>query len=79
MQPITPQELQAMAETTAQQIFQLPESAKDSALIRLKKENPTMHSLVKAKLSDMRQQGAQQGIAMQQQAARGGAQQSPMS
>jgi len=72
MQPITPQELQSMAQTTAQEIFALPETAKDSALIRLKKENPTLHALVKSQLEDMRNQGAQQGIMMQQQAARGG-------
>ncbi len=59
--PTTPEEMTQMATTIAQQIMGYPESQKDSALIQLKKEDPTMHALVSSQIDDMRQQAATQG------------------
>jgi hypothetical protein len=60
-QPTTPEEMQQMATTIAQQIMTYPESQKDSALIQLKKENPTMHALVSSQIEDFRRKAATQG------------------
>jgi len=59
--PTTPEEMQQMASTIAQQIMSYPESQKDSALIQLKKEDPTMHALVSSQIEDIRRQAATQG------------------
>ena len=68
-------ELYSMAESIAGQIWQLPESQKDSALRKLKTKNEALHALVKSKLDDMRESASTQGVAMAQQAARGMGQQ----
>jgi len=47
------EEMQAIAQTVAQQLMQLPDSQRQSALIATKKEDETMHSLVKSILDDM--------------------------
>lgn len=71
---VTPQELMQKAQTLAQQILTLPESAKDSELIMLKKSQPTLHALVKSNIDAMRNQARTQGGAMlmQQQGMGGG-------
>lgn len=67
--PTTPEELQAKAQTLAQQVLQMPESQKKSELIALKKSDPVLHSLVTAEINNIRQQartaGGNQLIAQQ--------------
>lgn len=65
--PVTPNDLQAAASQLAQELLGLPESVKDSELRKLKQFNPTLHSIVRAKLDEMRQQMRLQGGAMMQQ------------
>lgn len=67
--PRAPEELQAQAQQLAQQILSMPESQKDSELIKLKKKDQLMHSLVSSVIEDIRQQAKNQGGAavMQQQ------------
>lgn len=65
--PVTPNDLQAAAAQLAQELLGLPESVKDSELRKLKQFNPTLHSIVRAKLDEMRQQMRLQGGAMMQQ------------
>jgi|GEM_PF-1235076 len=67
--PTTPDEMMGMAVTLAQQAMAMPESQKDSFLIQLKKEDNTMHALVKSQLDDMRQDAQQRGgeMLMQQE------------
>jgi hypothetical protein len=72
--PRTPEDMQAQAQLIAQQLLSLPESQKDSQLIKLKKSDPTMHALVKSILSDIRQQAQTQGGAMLLQQQYGGGQ-----
>jgi hypothetical protein len=71
---VTLEELEAKAQTLAQQIMQLPEANKDSELIQLKKANPTLHALVKSCIEQMRQQAKTTGgaMVMQQQGMGGG-------
>lgn len=59
--PRTPDDLQAQAQLIAQQLLSLPESQKDSQLIKLKRSDATMHALVKSIIGDIRQQAQQQG------------------
>lgn len=70
--PITPNDLQAAAEQLANELLGLPESVKDSELRKLKQFNPTLHSIVRAKMDDMRQKFRTQGGAMLQQQQFGG-------
>ncbi len=53
--------LWAEAEGQAQQIMTLEPSARRSALIQLKKDNPQLHSFVKEQIGTMEQQAGQQG------------------
>jgi hypothetical protein len=62
--PQTPQDMQAAAESIAQQMLGLPEGVKDSELRKLKQKNEVLHSLVRAKMDQMRQQARTQGGAM---------------
>ena len=64
---VTPNDLQTAASDLAQQLLGLPESVKDSELRKLKQFNPTLHSIVRAKLDEIRQQNRIQGGAMLQQ------------
>ena len=68
-QPTTPEEMNAIANQLAQQAMQMPEGQKDSFLIQLKKEDPTMHSLVSSIIEDIRRNAKQQGqdMVLQQQ------------
>jgi hypothetical protein len=61
---ITPEEMMSKAQTLAQQILGLPEAQKDSQLISLKKQNPTLHALVKSNMESFRQQARTAGGAM---------------
>jgi len=71
--PVTPNDLQAAADQLANELLGLPESVKDSQLRQLKQYNPTLHSLVRSKLDEKRNQMKTQGGAMlQQQMAQGG-------
>lgn len=67
--PTTPEEMMQMASTLAQQAMGMPESQKDSFLIQLKKEDPTIHALVKSQLEEMRRDAQLVGgeMVMQQQ------------
>lgn len=62
--PRTPEDLQTQAQLLANQILSLPESVKDSELIKLKRSDPTMHALVSSIIDDIRQQAKNQGGAM---------------
>jgi hypothetical protein len=74
--PRTPEELQGQAQQLAQQILSLPEGQKDSELIKLKKGDSLMHSLVSSMIDDIRQQAKTQGgaMVMQQQFGQPGGQ-----
>jgi hypothetical protein len=73
--PTTPEEVLSKAQTIAQQILSMPEAQKDSELIKLKKTDPMMHSLVKSQIEDIRRQAQTAGGAMlmQQQFGKQGA------
>jgi hypothetical protein len=60
-QSTTPEEMLQRAQYLATQIMGMPESQKDSELIKLKKVSPALHGLVKAQIEDMRQQAKTQG------------------
>lgn len=70
--PRTPEEMQQQAQLIAQQLLTLPETQKDSQLIKLKKADPTMHALVSSIIDDIRQQARAQGGAMLMQQQFGG-------
>jgi hypothetical protein len=65
-QAITPEELLSRAQYMASQLLGMPESQKDSELIRLKRMDPTLHAQVRMRMDDMRQQMRTQGGAMLQ-------------
>jgi hypothetical protein len=71
---VTPNDLQAAAGQLAQELLGLPEGVKDSQLRQLKQFNPTLHSLTRTKMDEMRQQFRTQGGAMLQQQQMGGGQ-----
>jgi hypothetical protein len=62
--PRTPEELQQQAQLIANQLLSMPESLKDSELIKLKRSDSTMHALVTSIIDDIRQQARSQGGAM---------------
>jgi len=67
--PTAPEEMNTMASTLAAQAMQMPESQKDSFLIQLKREDPTIHALVKSQLEEMRRDAQLRGgeMVMQQE------------
>jgi hypothetical protein len=69
--PTSPQEMQAAAQQTAQQLLSMDETTRRSELINLKRTDPTMHSLVKAALEDMRTEMRSQGQQQMQQQMQG--------
>lgn len=73
--PVTPNDLLATANDIAQELLGLPEGVKDSELRKLKQYNEVLHSLVRAKMDQTRQQAKTQGGAamMQQFQQQGGA------
>lgn len=62
--PRTPEDLQQQAQLIANQLLSMPESIKDSELIKLKRADATMHALVTSIIDDIRQQARSQGGAM---------------
>lgn len=70
----TPEDMMAEADSLAQQLLGLPESIKDSELRKLKQANPVLHSLVRQRMDQIRQDARTQGGAamMQQQFGGGG-------
>ena len=73
-QQITPQELQERAQTIANDLMSKPENIRQSEMTKLKSANPTLHSLVKVTIENIRQQARTQGSSMvlQQQFGGGG-------
>jgi hypothetical protein len=66
----TPQDMMAAADSIAQQLLGIPEGVKDSELRKLKQANPTMHALVKERMTQLRREtktNAANGAAMAQQ------------
>jgi hypothetical protein len=54
--PQTPIDMMATAETLANELLGLPEGQKDSELRKLKQENEVLHSLVRSKMDQIRQE-----------------------
>jgi hypothetical protein len=69
---VTPNDLQAAATQLANELLGLPEGVKDSELRKLKQFNPTLHSITRAKMDDIRSSMRTQGGAMLQQQQFGG-------
>lgn len=59
--PVTPEEMQAKAQAKAQELMMMPDTQRTSALIQLKKEDPTLHALVSSLLDDMRRDAEMRG------------------
>lgn len=70
--PVTPTEMVQAASGIAQGLIGMPESAKDSQLKTLAKQNPVMSSLVKSQLQSIRDKAKTQGVAQMQQQAQSG-------
>jgi hypothetical protein len=72
--PTSLEELQGIADTLAQQAMAMPsQGQKVSFMLQLRKENPTVHALVKSKLDDIKRQAELQGrdAVLQQQYGQG--------
>ena len=81
--PQTPQDMMTVADSLAQELMGLPESVKNSELRKLKQYNQALHSMVKARMDEIRNQtksqaGNQAMGQMQQQAAGGAGAPPPM-
>lgn len=59
--PMSLEELSTKADQIAQQFMGMPEAQKDSELINLKKQNPNLHSLVKARMGEIKQRAETAG------------------
>ena len=70
-QPTTPTEIMQIAETIASEAMSLPDSQRQSFLIKLKKENEIIHSIATAKIEEIRRSARMQGgdMLLQQQQA----------
>jgi hypothetical protein len=66
---VTPQDMQAKAESIANQLLAMPESQRQSEMTKLKSQDPVIHSLVKQTIVNIRQQAQSAGARsiMQQQ------------
>jgi len=73
---LTPQDLDSIAQTVAQQIFGMAGGQRQSALRQLKQRNPTIHSLVKSLLEQLDGQAESRGRQLGQQEAQMAQQQS---
>jgi len=62
--PVTPQDMLAEAESLSQQLLGLPSGQRDSELRALKQKNEVLHSLVKAKMTNIRSQARSAGQSM---------------
>lgn len=69
--PQTPTDMMAVADSLAQQLMGLPESIKDSELRRLSQANPVLHSIVKKRMEQMREE-SRKAAGMQQGSPQGG-------
>jgi hypothetical protein len=69
--PVTPNEVMSQADDMAQQMLAMPETARKSQLIQLKRSNPMLHAVVRQKMTNLLQQGASQGIQAVRQQAQG--------
>lgn len=71
----TPEDLMSAAQSLADQLMGQPESVKDSQLRKLKQTNPVLHSLVRARIDQIRRDARSQGGAqvMAQQYGQGAA------
>lgn len=58
---MTPMDLQAQAQQTAQQLVTMPYEQRRQQMQAIKAQNPTLHALVKQMMSDIRQDAASQG------------------
>jgi len=67
--PQSVEEMNTTASTLAQQAIAMPESQKDSFLIQLKQEDPTIHALVKSQMDEIKRDASLQGreMVLQQQ------------
>ena len=61
---VTPQDMQAKAQTIADQMLSMPESQRQSEMTKLKSQDPVIHSLVKQTIGNIRQQAQTQGARM---------------
>lgn len=69
--PQTPSDMLAVADSIAQQLMGLPETMKDSELRRLSQANPVLHSIVKKRMEQMREE-SRKSAGMSQQPPPGG-------
>jgi hypothetical protein len=60
----TPDQLEAYAQSVAEQLYTMPQAQKTSQLIELSHSNPTLHDLVKGKLEDIDNNASLQGRVM---------------
>ncbi len=74
--PQTPQDMMTVADSLAQELLGLPESVKNSELRKLKQYNQALHSMVKSRMDQIRQDtknaAGNAALGQQQQAAGGG-------
>lgn len=68
----TPTDMMSVADSLAQQLMMLPESIKDSELRRLSQANPVLHSVIKKRMDQMREE-SRKAAGMQGQPPAGGA------
>jgi hypothetical protein len=60
-QAMTPEDTEAQVDQIAQQLLQMPESQRRSELLQLKRDDSTLHALVKQKLDEQNQRMATAG------------------
>jgi hypothetical protein len=72
---VTPEDMTLQAEQMAQQLLAIPYEQRRSEMLKIKKSNETLHSLVVAKMGQIRQQAQSQGgyQALQQMVGAGAA------
>jgi hypothetical protein len=73
--PQSPEDMMQVADALAQELLGLPESVKDSELRKLKSYNEALHSMVKARMDQIRRDTKKQvGNAAAMQGGQGGQQ-----
>lgn len=70
--PVTPEEMESIADSIAQTLLTMPHSQRISELRAMKNKNPTMHKMVKGKLEEIRSKAKSQGGSMLIQQSYGG-------
>jgi len=76
--PQTPQDMLAVAESLAQELLGMPESAKDSELRKLKQYNEVLHALVRSRMEQIRRNTRSQAGNQAMAAMQGGGGAPPM-